>query len=100
MCNFYFIEYHKYSSYIVVFSSILLQIREDKIDFYKLLDCTPETVTDADIETLSHYEEKGSYPLCVKLSFSRLQSPTYDCEAQIILSSQDRSISIPIELKG
>ena len=84
----------------MVFSSILLQIRENEIDFYQLLNCTPLTVTDTDKETLLCYERRGLYPPCVKLSFSQLQSPTYDCEAQIILSSQDGRISIPIKLKG
>ena len=86
--------------YKLYFSSILSQISENEIDFYQLLNCTPTTVTDTEIETLLHYEKKGLYPSCFKLSFSPLQSLIYDCETQIILSSQGRSISIPIKLKG
>ena len=40
------------------------------IDFYKVLRCTPETVTDDDIETLKMYEEQKLYPPRFKLEFS------------------------------
>ena len=40
------------------------------IDFYRVLGCTPETMTDDDIETLKMYEEQGAYPPRFKLLFS------------------------------
>ena len=40
------------------------------IDFYQVLGCTPETVTDHDIETLKMYEKQGTYPPRFKLLFS------------------------------
>ena len=40
------------------------------IDFYQVLGCTPETMTDDDIETLKMYEELRAYPPRFKLLFS------------------------------
>ena len=99
--NVMFISYNIINTLLTLsYSPLYYQIREDEINFYQLLNCTPATVTDTEIETLLYYEQQGFYPPCVKLSFSPLQSLTYNCEAQIILSSQGRSISIPIKLKG
>ena len=49
---------------------ILMQITEDMIDFYKVLGCSPETISVNDIEDLKMYEEIQSYPPRFKLLFS------------------------------
>ena len=40
------------------------------IDFYKVLGCTPDTLTDDDIENLKTLERVKSYPPRFKLLFS------------------------------
>ena len=54
------------------------------IDIYKVLRCTPETVTDNDIEDLKLYEEKGSYPPRFKIKFTPIDSQSEN--AQVTLS--------------
>ena len=44
------------------------------IDIYEMLGCTPETVTDNDIEDLKRYEEADSYPPRFKVQFSPVDS--------------------------
>ena len=86
---------------IFVICIIYEQIREEQIDFYKLLGCTPQTVTEEDTKTLQFYEEEGSYPPRFKLSFTPIHfSAKIDCQAKIIIYGHDDNISIPIQLKG
>ena len=40
------------------------------IDFYKFLGCTPDTLTDDDVENLKIYEEEKSYPPRFRFLFS------------------------------
>ena len=55
------------------------------IDFYKVLGCTPETVTDHDIETLKMYEKQKSYPQRFKLKFSPAGTQIRNAEVNLIL---------------
>ena len=55
------------------------------IDFYKVLGCTPDTVTDDDIETLKVYEEQMSYPPRFKLEFSPTGSQIRNTKVELTL---------------
>ena len=63
-----------------------MQITEDMIDFYKVLGCTPETVTDDNIETLKLYEKEKIYPPRFQLLFSPDDLQSESTEAEVKLS--------------
>ena len=55
------------------------------IDFYKVLACTPDTLSDDDIETLKMYEEQMSYPPRFKLTFSPTGPNIINTQVKLIL---------------
>ena len=79
----------------------LPQIKEEQVDIYKVLNCTPQTVSEEDKEALAAYEDEDSYPPCFKLSFTP-QQYQQSCQVKVLLASTaiDWKISIPIDLPG
>ena len=68
------------------------------IDIYKVLHCTPETVTDNDIEDLKKYEEDGSYPPSVKIQFSPDDSQSGNTQVTLSLHGLKNTYSRTIRL--
>ena len=77
-----------------------MQIIEEEIDVYNFLKCTPETVSEEDIEALGFYQQEGSYPPCFKLSFIPKTFPNKSCEVKITLMSAEGEIPIQLHLPG
>ena len=77
---------------------ILMQITEDMIDFYKVLGCSPETVSVNDIEDLKMYEEMQSYPPRFKLIFSPDDSPSENTQVKLSLHGLTNKYSATVEL--
>ena len=68
------------------------------IDIYKVLRCTPETVTDKDIEVLKIYEQKGSYPPHIKVQFSPYDSQSGNTQVTLFLHGLKNTFSRTISL--
>ena len=79
---------------------IFMQITEDKVNPYEVLGCTPETVTDDDIETLKIYEKEKQYPPRFQLLFSPVdsQSDSTEAEVKINLHGLDDEYFKPVRL--
>ena len=65
------------------------------IDFYKILGCTPDTVSDDDIEALKMYEEEKSYPPRIKLEFSPNGLQTTNTSVKLTLHGLHGSLQGP-----
>ena len=68
------------------------------IDIYKVLRCTPETVTDKDIEDFKKYEEDGSYPPYFKIQFSPDDSQSGNTQVTLSLHGLRNKFSRTIRL--
>ena len=68
------------------------------IDIYKVLGCTPETVTDYDIEDLKRYEEADIYPPWFKLQFSPENSQSGNNQVTLSLHGLKNRFSSIIRL--
>ena len=68
------------------------------IDIYKVLGCTPETVTDYDIEDLKGYEEADIYPPWFKLQFSPENSQSGNNQVTLSLHGLKNTFSRTIRL--
>ena len=75
-----------------------MQITEDMIDFYKVLGCSPETVSVNDIEALKMYEEIQSYPPRFKLLFSPDGSPSENTQVKLSLHGFTNEYCATVEL--
>ena len=75
-----------------------MQITEDMVDFYKVLDCSPETVSVNDIEDLKMYEEIQSYPPRFKLLFSPDDSPGENTHVKLSLRGLTNEYCAIVEL--
>ena len=68
------------------------------IDFYKVLGCTPDTVSNDDIETLKMYEKIKSYPPRFKLLFSPDGPQSGNTEVKLYLHGLNNAPPIMIGL--
>ena len=68
------------------------------IDIYKVLGCTPEEVTDCDIEDLKRYEEADMYPPRFKVQFSPENSQSGDTQATLSLHGLKNKFTKTIRL--
>ena len=68
------------------------------IDIYEVLSCTPETVTDSDIEDLKMYEEADSYPPRFKVQFSPNDSRSGNTQVTLSLHGLRNKFSRTIRL--
>ena len=68
------------------------------IDIYEVLGCTPETVTDNDIEVLKMYEEKDSYPPRFKVQFSPDDSQSGNTQVTLSVRGLRNTFSRTIRL--
>ena len=75
-----------------------MQITEDMIDFYKVLGCSPETVSVNNIEALKMCEEIQSYPPRFKLLFSPDGSPNENTQVKLSLHGLTNKYCATVEL--
>ena len=68
------------------------------IDFYKVLGCDPDEVTNDDIQDLKTHEEKKSYPPRFKLLFSPDGPQSGDTEVKLSLHGLNNVSPIIIRL--
>ena len=68
------------------------------IDFYKVLGCTPDTLTDDDIEDLKAREKKNSYPPRFRLLFSPDGPRSGDTEVKLYLHGLNNVSPIIVRL--
>ena len=68
------------------------------IDYYKVLGCTPETLTDDDIEDLKTLERVKSYPPRFKLIFSPAGPENETTQVKLYLHGLNNVYSITIGL--
>ena len=68
------------------------------IDIYKVLCCTPETVTDDNIEELKMLEENRSYPPRFKVQFSPDDSQSGNTQVTLSLHGLSNKVSRTIRL--
>ena len=68
------------------------------IDFYKVLGCTPDTLTDDDIETLKMFEKMKLYPPCFRLLFSPDGPQNGDTQVKLSLHGLNNASPIMIRL--
>ena len=68
------------------------------IDIYEVLGCTPEEVTDNDIEDLKRYEEADSYPPRFKVQFSPDDSQSENTQVTLSLHGLKNTFSRTIRL--
>ena len=68
------------------------------IDFYKVLGCTPQTLTDGDIQDLKTREEMKSYPPRFRLLFSPDGPQNGDTEVKLHLHGLNNVSPITVRL--
>ena len=68
------------------------------IDFYKVLGCTPDTLTDDDIEDLKTLERVKSYPPRFKLIFSPTGPENESTQVKLYLHGLNNVSPITVRL--